>query len=419
MNHNFAKFAAATAITASLFASNVFAQDAAPAAEAPVAAAPAAEAPAAETPAAAPAVETPVAEAPVAEAPAAETSAEAAPAVEALVAEAPKAEAAAPEKAKEEPAFKLTGNVQAQAIKAVYDNDADNTLDNSFLRANIGGKYTSGDFEAVINIRIFSPTFGNKVKDGDGKNFSFDKISADTYYAKYKWNTGFGDFSAQFGRFRTDWTVAGNFGTYVDVHLNKRGFLARDYQHDALGFGFDKGISSFSLLLGTYDNKFDTGYLRAEETVKLGDAKISAAYRGNLLDPIQHTAEVSHRIAGRASYYFAKNLGLYGEVAYITTGDGENLSAPNGIKSEYAQGTDYVPFFVGVEIPTAGILNSLYAELEYVGDRDEIQAGADELAWTVSLIKKFGKHSKIQLSAYSEKELSDVAIAARFTATIQ
>ena len=409
MNQNFAKLAAAAVITTSLFASNVFAQDAAPAAEAPVAAAPAAEAPAAETSAVAPAVETPVAEAPVAEAPAAETSAEAAPAVEASVAEAPKAEAAAPEKAKEEPSFKLTGNVQAQAIKAVYDNDADNTLDNSFLRANIGGKYTSGDFEAVINIRIFSPAFGNKVKDGDGKNFSFDKISADT----------FGDFSAQFGRFRTDWTVAGNFGTYVDVHLNKRGFLARDYQHDALGFGFDKGISSFSLLLGTYDNKFDTGYLRAEETVKLGDAKISAAYRGNLLDPIQHTAEISHRIAGRASYYFAKNLGLYGEVAYITTGDGENLSAPNGIKSEYAQGTDYVPFFVGVEIPTAGILNSLYAELEYVGDRDEIQAGADELAWTVSLIKKFGKHSKIQLSAYSEKELSDVAIAARFTASIQ
>ena len=374
MNQNFAKLAAAAVITTSLFTSNVFAQNTSP------------------------------------------------------VAEAPKAETAAPEKPKEEPAFKLTGNVQAQAIKAVYDNDADNTLDNSFLRANIGGKYNSDNFEAVINVRIFSPAFGNKnvtdVTTDDKGNVKVtktaqDKISADTYYAKYKWNPAFGDLSVQFGRFRTDWTVAGNFGTYVDVHLSKRGFLARDYQHDAIGLGFDKGISSFSLLLGTYDNKFDTGYLRAEETLKLGDAKISAAYRGNLLDPIQHTAEVSHRIAGRASYYFAKNLGLYGEVAYITTGDGENLSAPNGIKSEYAQGTDYVPFFVGVEIPTAGILNSLYAELEYVGDRDEIQAGADELAWTVSLIKKFGKHSKIQLSAYSEKELSDVAIAARFTASIQ
>jgi hypothetical protein len=172
-------------------------------------------------------------------------------------------------------------------------------------------------------------------------------------------------------------------------------------------------------LLGTYDNKFDTGYLRAEETLKLGDAKISAAYRGNLLDPVQHTAEVTHRIAGRASYYALKNLGIYGEVAYIYTGDGEKLTASNAIKPEYAQDSKYVPFFVGVEIPTAGFLNNLYAELEYISNRDELQADADELAWTVSLIKKIGKRSKIQLSAYSEKEVSDVAIAARFTATVQ
>ena len=135
MNQNFAKLAAAAVITTSLFASNVFAQ------------------------------------------------------------EAPKAE---------EPSFKLTGNVQAQAIKAVYDNDADNTLDNSFLRANIGGKYTSSDFEAVINLRIFSPAFGNKnvtdvTVDQNGNvkatKSAQDRFSADTYYAKYKWDTGFGDFS--------------------------------------------------------------------------------------------------------------------------------------------------------------------------------------------------------------------------------
>ena len=328
----------------------------------------------------------------------------------------------------EEPSFKLTGNVQAQAIKAVYDNDADNTLDNSFLRANVGGKYVSDNFEAVINLRIFSPVFGNKnvtdaSLDQDGKlkttKSAQDKISADTYYAKYKWNLAFGDLSVQFGRFRTDWTVAGNFGTYVDVHLSKRGFLARDYQHDAVAFGFDKGVSSFSAILGTYDNKFDTGYIRAEETLKFGNAKVSAAYRGNVLDPVQHTAEVTHRIAGRASYYFLKNLGLYGEVAYIYTGDGENLSVDNAIKSEYAQDSKYVPFFVGLEIPTAGILNSFYAELEYLSNRDELQADADAVAWTVSLIKKIGKRSKVQLSAYSENEVSDVAIAARFTATVQ
>lgn len=359
MNQNFAKLATAAAITTSLFVSNIFAQETSKA---------------------------------------------------------------------EDPAFKLTGNVQAQAIKAVYDNDADNTLDNSFLRANVGGKYASDNFEAVINLRIFSPVFGNKnvtdvTTDEKGKvkvtKTAQDKISADTYYAKYIWNLAFGNFSAQFGRFRTDWSVAGNFGTYVDPHLSKRGFLARDYQHDAIAVGFDKGISSFSLLLGTYDNKFDTGYLRAEETLKLGDAKISAAYRGNVLDPVQHTAEVTHRVAGRASYYALKNLGIYGEVAYIYTGDGEKLTASNAIKPEYAQDSKYVPFFVGIEIPTAGFLNSFYAELEYISNRDELQADADEIAWTVSLIKKIGKRSKIQLSAYSEKEVSDVAIAARFTATVQ
>ena len=359
MNQNFAKLATAAAITTSLFVSNIFAQETSKA---------------------------------------------------------------------EDPAFKLTGNVQAQAIKAVYDNDADNTLDNSFLRANVGGKYASENFEAVINLRIFSPVFGNKnvtdvTTDEKGKvkvtKTAQDKISADTYYAKYIWNLAFGNFSVQFGRFRTDWSVAGNFGTYVDPHISKRGFLARDYQHDAIAVGFDKGVSSFSLLLGTYDNKFDTGYLRAEETLKLGDAKISAAYRGNVLDPVQHTAEVTHRFAGRASYYFLKNLGVYGEVAYIYTGDDENLSVDNAIKPEYAQGTEYVPFFVGIEIPTAGFLNSFYAELEYISNRDELQADADEIAWTVSLIKKIGKRSKIQLSAYSEKEVSDVAIAARFTATVQ
>jgi outer membrane receptor protein involved in Fe transport len=163
MNQNFTKFAAAAVITTSLFTSSVFAQDAAPVATAPVAEAPVAATPAAETPvvAAAPAVEVPVIEAPKTEAPKAA-----------------------------EPAFKLTGNVQAQAIKAVYDNDADNTLDNSFLRANVGGKYVSDNFEAVINLRIFSPVFGNKnVTDAsleqDGKikttKSAQDKISADTY----------------------------------------------------------------------------------------------------------------------------------------------------------------------------------------------------------------------------------------------
>ena len=280
------------------------------------------------------------------------------------------------EEATKESVIKPTGNVQAQIIKSLYDNKADNTLDNSFLRANVGVKYDSDNFNAVINLRIFSPAFGNTI---DGK--SYDKISADTYFANYKWDTEYGKFNLQFGRFRTDWSVGGNFGTY--------------------------------------DAKFNTGYIRFEETLKFEDAKVSLAYRVNALDPIQHTAQVSHRVAGRASYYFQKNFGLYGEVALIATGDGENLKAANAIKPEYAQDSKYVPFFVGLEIPTGGFLNNLYAELEYISNRDELQADADALAWTVTFIKKIGSRSKVQFNLYSEKKASDVALAARFTSTIK
>jgi len=436
MNKNFKKVLISTALIASVS----FAQDATannetaqvPATETAVVAETEAatetvsEAPAAEAAApaeeSAPAAAAEVAAAPVAEAaaPVAETSSADAAAKAAVAEVAPAVSAEKP--AAKESSFKLTGNVQTQAIKALYDNEKDNTLDGSFLRANIGGKFTSGDFEAVINIRLFSPVFGNTI---DGK--SYDKFSADTYYAKYKWDLGFGTLNTQFGRFRTDWSVGGNFGTYVDVDLNKRGFLARDYQHSAWQVGLESGVSTFSAFIAADDANLNTGYFRAEEALKLGDAKLAVAYHVNAFDAFQHTAEVTHRIAGRADYHFAKNFGLYGEVAYITTGDDADLSkdadgnfkVKNAIKSEYGQDTQYLPFFVGLEIPTGGLFNNVYAELEYVGDREDFQEGADELAWAVTFIKKVGSRTKFQVTAYSEKEVSDVALAARVTATIQ
>jgi hypothetical protein len=57
--------------------------------------------------------------------------------------------------------------------------------------------------------------------------------------------------------------------------------------------------------------------------------------------------------------------------------------------------------------------------LEYLSNRDELQAGADGIAWTVSFIKKINAYSKIQVNVYSEKKASEVALAARFTATLK
>ena len=96
----------------------------------------------------------------------------------------------------------------------------------------------------------------------------------------------------------------------------------------------------------------------------------------------------------------------------------ETIRNGSAIKPEYAQGSDYLPFYVGLEIPTAGFLDHLMFEVEYIQDRDELSAGADEFAWTVAFVKTYGR-TKAQLNIFSEKELKDVAAALRFTTTIK
>ena len=56
--------------------------------------------------------------------------------------------------------FDLTGNIQTQAYKAFYDNEKENTLDNFWFRANIGGTYSSEDFDAKVTIRMYAQVSG-------------------------------------------------------------------------------------------------------------------------------------------------------------------------------------------------------------------------------------------------------------------
>lgn len=311
--------------------------------------------------------------------------------------------------------FELKGNIQTQGIAS----NQDNWFESFWFRANLGGQYKSEDFDAQIMLRIFGPNFGNSI---DGKNY--DKILADLYWGNYKYTLGAHKLNLKLGHWKTDWSNSGNFGTYVDPSLSKRGFLGRDYAHDAFELGWNFGPSAFKAMLAASDNKFNTGYVRVEERLKFSfPLEVAAAYRVNAIDAFEQSATQTHRVAGYASYSFVKNLRLYGEIAYIKTTEDDDVNAEsikNGsaIKPEYAQGSDYLPFYVGIEIPTAGLLDHFLFEFERIGDRDELNAGADDFAWTVGLVKSYGR-TKAQLNFYSEDELSDVAVALRFTTTIK
>ncbi|MCQ2103248.1 MAG: hypothetical protein MJY98_08505 [Fibrobacter sp.] len=426
------KFNKIAAVIAMSMVSAVFAQEAAqPAAAEAAPAAEVAQPAAAEAAPAAEVAQPAVAEAaPVAEAaqPAAAEPAPVAEAAQPVAAEpAPVAEVAQPAApAAEKPAesFTLKGNVQTQVTKSIADED--NNFSSGWFRANIGGQYKSESLDGLVMLRIFAPEFGNNI---DGK--SYDKILADLYWANYKWNLGENDkLNLKIGHWKTDWSQSTHFGTYIDKALTARGLWMRDYSHNAMELGWNHGFNQLNAMLAVKDNKANTGYLRVEDDMKFSfPLEVKVAYRGNIIDQIQNTAYMTHRVAAYMSYAFVPGLRLYGEYAVTYTQDEDiNENVDNYVKQELAYmneaGKMYMPFYVGLELPVAMVpglnilFSNLYYEMEYVKDRQEIQAEADELAWTVAMSRTIGK-SKLQFSVYSEKEMTDVGLAFRLTTTFK
>ncbi len=334
----------------------------------------------------------------------------------------------------------LKGNVQTQVTKSI--NDKDNNFSSGWIRANVGGQYKSDNLDGTIMLRIFAPEFGNKNvtdistnEDGTVKSTKSaqDKILADLYWANYKWQASDNDqVNLKIGRWKTDWSQSTHYGTYVDKDLTKRGLWMRDYSHNALELGWKHGMNHLNAMLATKDGNANQGYLRVEDDMKFTfPLDVKVAYRGNLIDVIQNTAYLTHRVAAYASFSIIPNLRFYGEYACIYTQDDDlDTEASNYIapESKYFQpGIYYQPTYVGLELPVSLVpglnvlLSNLMVEGEYINDR-QIMAGSkdvmDDWAWTVALVRNIG-HSKLQFSVYSENEVSDVALAFRLTSTIK
>ncbi len=309
--------------------------------------------------------------------------------------------------------FDLDGNIQTQASKAFYDNDKDNNLDGFYFRANFGGSYSSESFDAKVTIRMYAPYF----------NSGADRFQADTYYGNYKWKDL--GLNLKFGHWKTDTEGAGNFGAYLDKDISKRGFLGRDYSHDAFELGWKKGANQLNVMLATEDGNFNSGYVRVTDNFKLNNSfQLGLGYRSNVIDPVQYTAVLTHRGSLRANVKLSNKFLVYGEAAAIITGkdkdvNAESIQEKTAKAPDYAQDTQYFPVYAGVEFPTAGILDKAFVEIEYIKDRDELNKDADELGWAVGLVKKIGSRSKAQVTLYSEREISDVALAARLTTSIK
>ena len=337
--------------------------------------------------------------------------------------------------------FSLKGNVQTQVTKSIADED--NNFSSGWIRANVGGQYKSESLDGLIMLRIFAPEFGNKNvtdvttdKDGNTKatKSAQDKILADLYWANYKWSlTDIDKVNLKIGRWKTDWSQSTHFGTYLDKDLTKRGLWMRDYSHNAIELGWIHGLSTLNAMIAAQDGKANRGYLRVEEDMKFTfPLEVKVGYRGNLVDRVQNTAYLTHRIASYASFNIVPAFRIYGEYACIYTQDEDiNEKADNYVAPEsnyFKPGIYFQPFYLGMDFaPKSGILNTLMSNLmvewEYIDKRDNLDPKNtkhtyDEWAWTVAYVKKIAS-SKLQFSVYSENELSDVGLAFRLTTTLK
>ena len=229
----------------------------------------------------------------------------------------------------------LKGNVQTQVTKSIADED--NNFSSGWIRANIGGQYKSDNLDGTIMLRIFAPEFGNKIKDGDGKTTSYDKILADLYWVNYKWALNDDNqLNLKIGRWKTDWSQSTHFGTYVDKDLTKRGLWMRDYSHNAVELGWKHGLNQLNAMVAAKNGTANQGYVRVEDDMKFTfPLEVKVAYRANLVDVVQNSAYITHRVAAYASYEFLPILRAYGEYACVYTQDDEidpnveNYLAPN------------------------------------------------------------------------------------------
>lgn len=338
-------------------------------------------------------------------------------------------------------------NVQTHVTRSVAEDTV--IFSSGYIRANIGGQYKSENLDALIMLRIFAPEFGNKIKDGDGKTTAYDKILADLYWANYKWKLGENDnLNLKIGHWKTDWSQSTHFGTYIDAPLNKRGLWLRDYAHNAIELGWKHGLNQLNAMVGVRDGRADAGYIRIEDNMKFTfPLELKVAYRANVLDQMNHTSYMTHRMAAYASYTFMPNLRLYGEYGLLYTQDddldnkvydkdGKLKTKETGLPHNYQvqelsfmnkDGKMFMPFYVGLELPVTivpginTVLSNFFLEMEYLKDRglvDPKKPNASDLAWTIAMARTIGK-SKLQFSIYNENGAGDVGLAFRLATTIK
>ena len=332
------------------------------------------------------------------------------------------------------PSLDLTGSIQIQAIKALWDNAPvggnRNNLDDFWGRINFGAKYTTPEFSSTINIRAFPEGWGYEVLSGLAVKDSTDTIHLaqsksaiarfmiEQAWVKYTITKLIGNFdmSLRVGRSYTSTSRSLHFGNYVDQN-GGGSFQGKLAYHNALDFSFVNGPVTSSVLFGATDKNLNTGYLRLYEKYAVVDSTfmLGVGYRANIFDGAYDSrAAIQSRFSFTGEFTMRQGVKPYFEVGVIDTSKTQN------------QTVFITPVQLGIAIPVSTYLNTLIIEAEIqsgrtVKDRDGNFQNAS-LQWNVYIDKKVGSRTRFQAGFFTDpngSSASAVEFACRFTGSLK
>ena len=336
------------------------------------------------------------------------------------------------------PALELTGSVQVQMQRALWENvtpgKKHDNLDEFWGRANLGIKFKAKDFSSEVNIRAFpegwgfEPLTGLVIKDStDTVSLSTLKTSIAKFQIEQAWvKYMYKYIDVRVGRYYTTVSKTISAGNYLDQDPGM-GFQLKATYHNGIDVTLKTGIASTNFLLGATDLKLNTGYLRLYEVINpTKEFSAGFGYRANLFDLARNEyADLEHRFALNAEYLLMPDLKPYFELGIVKKNAARNQLT--GVTLAGQKDITTYPVLVGVCIPTGGILNAFNFEVEYVDGREVTNVKDKKKVDSPLSIgfyadKKLSARARFQIGLFSDAagtSAGDMRVALRFTSALK
>lgn len=347
-------------------------------------------------------------------------------------------------KVEDESDITLSGKIDIQGTKVLWNNTVDknsNNLESWFGRGQFSIDAKTKDYEGKITVRAYPSDFGTKaVGRVDSVNVAYwrdtvvthasggvtfdtvrtvstkkvpivDSIANVDRFELYEAYTTFkgSDLDVKLGRYWSNDRVGMAFGNYAD-EAPKAQFMPAGLQVNAIEISHTWFENIFArVALESSDPNLNKGSLRANLSLNhlagIEWLRIGLNYRNNIFDVIKYTDTlVTHNASATVELPICANFRIFTEV---------------GMRNMNSDGNSPdMPITFGAELPGGRILDKILLEGEFFNDRAAVDKKVKKTLGSVFVQKNINRRFLISFGAQSNNNTEDFAMIGRLTALI-